>query len=242
MLLHRCATIASRRGFATLSPARLRSSLVWPVVNASLSSLPSASAPTFTTTPLETHCVHRKADIHDPISRFANQVERTREAHTQQAANVTSELAPKRPRDSLLEVSLPFATDEKLRHSFVSANGFVRFGSLLEEMDLLAGRVAYRHSDGFNPARPLVIVTAACDRISLSTTTRELDIQTNMRLLGRTTWVGRTSMEVAVERMTARVDSSALSALPRPRISIRALSVCWFGWRRSGTRSGPARK
>jgi hypothetical protein len=51
-------------------------------------------------------------------------------------------------------------------------------------MDLLAGRVAYEHSDGLSADRPLIIVTAACDRITISPKSKILDLSTDMRLIG----------------------------------------------------------
>ncbi len=43
----------------------------------------------------------------------------------------------------------------------------IRLGKVLEDLDAFAGGVAYSHSDGFSHDRPLTIVTASVDKISL---------------------------------------------------------------------------
>ena len=50
----------------------------------------------------------------------------------------------------------------------MSPFGHVRIGRLLEDLDAMAGNVAFKHADDNNPTtRPLTIVTASVDRIQL---------------------------------------------------------------------------
>jgi hypothetical protein len=92
----------------------------------------------------------------------------------------------------------------------------LRFGMLFEELDSIAGIVAYRHAlsteeqreqakkiismkhhngEGFTPALskklPLTIVTAACNHIELF---GKLGVQDDLILEGSVVWVGRSSM------------------------------------------------
>jgi acyl-coenzyme A thioesterase 9 len=54
-----------------------------------------------------------------------------------------------------------------LREQYVNAFGGLRFGKILEDLDAFAAECAYVHADGFDPQRPVTIVTASCDRIDL---------------------------------------------------------------------------
>ncbi len=102
-------------------------------------------------------------------------------------------LKTKRPADSAYEKILPFSTDHRLRESWINYFGDLRFGKLLEEMDMSAGIIAYKHADGF--ALDLTIVTAACDRIDLLA---PLPSDKDLRIRGRVNHVGNSSMEVGL--------------------------------------------
>ncbi len=113
---------------------------------------------------------------------------------------MNSTIPPKHPRDSRYEKIMPFSTDLTLREAYLNFFGYIRFGKLLEELDMAAGIIAYRHADGF--ALDLDIVTAACDRIDLL---GPLPSDCDLRLQGQINWVGRSSMEVGI-RMESKVD------------------------------------
>ncbi|MGB1693967.1 MAG: acyl-CoA thioesterase, partial [bacterium] len=70
-------------------------------------------------------------------------------------------------------------------------------GKLLEDLDLVAGKVAYANAQGWE--RGLGIVTAACDRIDL---TGSLPSHSDLQLLASVNWVGRSSMEVGIRIST----------------------------------------
>lgn len=67
----------------------------------------------------------------------------------------------------------------------------MRFGKILEDLDALAGNIAFNHVEG----TPL-IVTAGVDRIRLK---RRPEIGSDQQLSGKVTWVGRSSMEIRME-------------------------------------------
>jgi len=66
----------------------------------------------------------------------------------------------------------------------------------MEDLDALAGSIAYRHcDDGDALTRPLTIVTASVDRIWLLA---PLCADHDLRLRGHVSWVGTSSMEVSI--------------------------------------------
>ena len=113
--------------------------------------------------------------------------------------------APTKPRlsrkvaASASEKVLPFSTDLELRERYINFFGGLRLGKLLEDLDLIAGQMAYKHTEGWE--RGLTIVTAACDRIDLL---GELHSDCDLQLLSSINWVGRSSLEVGV-RISSKV-------------------------------------
>ena len=100
---------------------------------------------------------------------------------------------------SASEKVLPFSTDLELRERYINFFRGLRLGKLLEDLDLIAGQVAYKHTEGWE--RGLTIVTAACDRIDLL---GELHSDCDLQLLSSINWVGRSSLEVGV-RISSKV-------------------------------------
>ena len=97
---------------------------------------------------------------------------------------------------------LPFSSDPLLRAEYLSYTGRIRIGKLLENLDLAAGEVGYLHAD---PSRKnTVMVTASCDRITLR---GFLHPEKDMTLHGFVTYVGRSSMELRVERKSSQSSS-----------------------------------
>jgi len=69
---------------------------------------------------------------------------------------------------SWLEITYPFSTDPELRDRYMLADGEgLRAGMFLEELDAFSADCSMRHADGYNPARPLTVVTAAHDGLSI---------------------------------------------------------------------------
>ena len=77
-------------------------------------------------------------------------------------------LLEKSGADSSVAITYGFTSDDALREKYANAWGYIRMGVLLEDLDALAGTVAFNHCDDANPAtRPLLIVTACVDQISI---------------------------------------------------------------------------
>ena len=115
-------------------------------------------------------------------------------AKTKVAAAFNKALISAKVSDSALEKILPFSTDLELRERYINFFNGLRLGKLLEDLDLIAGQVAYRHTEGWE--RGMTIVTAACDRIDLL---GELHSDRDLQLLASINWVGRSSIEVGVK-------------------------------------------
>ncbi|KGG52178.1 acyl-thioester [Mitosporidium daphniae] len=122
-------------------------------------------------------------------------------------------------RDSYIEIILPFSTNENLREEYVNVYGGIRFAKIIEDIDALAGSIAYKHaleplpqSPGNDDAAkhetllPITIVTASVDRIDLQ---QRLDIHEDLRLSG-------SSMDVLIvidKKVNSTTWSPAASAL-----------------------------
>lgn len=115
---------------------------------------------------------------------------------------IASDLRPKGkpPSSARVEVSYPFSTDSMLWESYRSPWGQVRIGKLLEDLDALAGNIAFFHVDSDDTVSDNknfpVIVTASVDKINL----RDRPASTsNLLLSGQVTWTGRSSMEIRMK-------------------------------------------
>lgn len=96
--------------------------------------------------------------------------------------------------ESFSYLVLPFKEDPWLTDFYASAAGRMRMGQIFQDLDALAGRIAYRH---VSPAMP-IIVTASVDRIYM--VKRVDDIQNkNFILSGSVIWTGRSSMEIVIK-------------------------------------------
>ena len=99
---------------------------------------------------------------------------------------------PRAPKTSVVEIDYPFAEDPLLQETYRNAWGQVRFGRILEDLDALAGNIAFAHV--LNPT--VNIVTASVDRIDLTTAP---SLENNQHLQGKVTYVGTSSMEIRME-------------------------------------------
>ncbi len=108
--------------------------------------------------------------------------------------NFKKPLISRKVSDSAFEKILPFSNNFELRDSYVNFFNGLRFGKLLEDLDFIAGRVAYSHTEGWE--RGLTIVTAACDRIDLLD---ELNSECDLQILASVNWVGSSSIEIGMK-------------------------------------------
>ena len=50
----------------------------------------------------------------------------------------------RKPSESYEEIDIPFKDDSELREAYLSAYGYLRVGKVLEDLDAIAGIVAYK--------------------------------------------------------------------------------------------------
>jgi acyl-coenzyme A thioesterase 9 len=106
--------------------------------------------------------------------------------------NVVDLTTPRVPSQSTTQISYPFSTDEFLKETYRNPWGQMRFGKILEDLDALAGNIAFAHVQDPN----LNIVTASVDRIRL---TSAPNLEGDQHLSGKVTYVGTSSMEIRME-------------------------------------------
>lgn len=101
--------------------------------------------------------------------------------------------------DSQVEVVYNFASDPLLGDQYASPWGTMRYGKLLEDLDALAGNVAFKHANDDDPLTRLpVLVTASVDRIRLRPGV-SIPLNKNYILTGRVIWVGKSSMQIRMD-------------------------------------------
>jgi acyl-coenzyme A thioesterase 9 len=102
----------------------------------------------------------------------------------------------KHPRESEVGIPYLFSQDQFLLETYRNPWGEMRFGKILEDLDALAGNIAFNHvvslDDEVGATNPL-IVTAGVDRIRVR---QRPDIGIDQYLSGKVTWVGSSSMEI----------------------------------------------
>ncbi|CAG8930908.1 unnamed protein product [Penicillium salamii] len=110
---------------------------------------------------------------------------------------IKRDLTPKKMSDSFYSAILPLAQDKWLLDSYLNADGHIRLGSLLMDLDAFSGVIAARHTgDGVST------VTAACDRITIENPLMEI---CDLELSGQCTYAtGRSSMEISLQITKAR--------------------------------------
>lgn len=112
---------------------------------------------------------------------------------------------PRRPEQSAHSVTYEFSDprNEALVDKYRNPSGNVRPARLLEDLDALAGTIAFEHCRASGPGGSgLHIVTASVDRIKYM---HRPNLTEDLILGGRVTWVGRSSMEI---QMRAEVSGS----------------------------------
>ena len=112
--------------------------------------------------------------------------------------------------DSRVTVQYGFQSDAQLRESYQDAHGCILVGRLLEDLDALAGNIAFLHCDDSNPnTRALHVVTASVDTIKMSSNHSSLPVCNDYTLSGQVVWSGRSSMDVLIEVHTAEKDQDS---------------------------------
>lgn len=110
------------------------------------------------------------------------------------------ELPSRSMQDSFTSAVIPLGSDLTIRDKYITFLGSVRLGRLMEDMDMFAVWVLHQHVKipNLDPAIPLpyTFVTLLVDQISFTDVVPKND--SDIRLSGHVSWVGRSSVEVVV--------------------------------------------
>ncbi|XP_050699607.1 acyl-coenzyme A thioesterase 9, mitochondrial-like isoform X1 [Eriocheir sinensis] len=118
------------------------------------------------------------------------------------------ELPPRTMKDSWDAAIIPLGSEKRLREKYVTFMGGVRVGRLLEDLDVFAVWLCYKHLK--NPRQtpdlpsPYSVVTALVDRIDFNQGW-SLHPERDIRISGHVSWAGRSSMETIIT-VEQRVD------------------------------------
>ncbi|KAL2801485.1 HotDog domain-containing protein [Aspergillus keveii] len=130
--------------------------------------------------------------VKTPWIEALNKSRETGQPGQSEAPRSKPDLTPKRMSDSFYSAILPLAQDKWLLDTYLNASGNIRLGSLLMDLDALAGVIAYRHTGD-----SVTTVTAAVDRITIEHPLMEI---CDLELSGQVTYAtGRSSMEVSLQ-------------------------------------------
>eukprot|EP00934_Nitzschia_sp_Nitz4_P009268 Nitzschia sp. Nitz4//scaffold337_size18511//15760//17064//NITZ4_008784-RA/size18511-processed-gene-0.4-mRNA-1//1//CDS//3329548322//9258//frame0 len=110
-------------------------------------------------------------------------------ANAEEQGNYLDVHSPRTPAQSETKVSYPFSSDEFLKETYKNPWGQIRFGKILEDLDALAGNIAFAHVRDPHT----IIVTASVDKIQLQDMP---SVQVDQHLSGKVSYVGTSSMEI----------------------------------------------
>ncbi|KAG8848843.1 hypothetical protein FRB91_010438 [Serendipita sp. 411] len=127
-------------------------------------------------------------------------------APTLEPADGASQLAPRPMHYSYSEFVIPFSSNPLVLEQYTNAKGGIRTGKLMEDLDALAGGVAYKHLmkpgvaelTGSINDRGFYIVTASVERLDMLSPLTPKNVK-DLRLSGQVIYSGRSSMEVVVK-------------------------------------------
>lgn len=117
------------------------------------------------------------------------EAKRVQTKSTGKSSGNTVSRAGKPPSASRVEVSYSFSTDKLLLETYRNPWGQMRFGKMMEDLDAMAGNIAFFHVH--DPEK--LIVTASVDRIRLRNAP---SVEKDQHLSGQVTWTGTSSMEI----------------------------------------------
>lgn len=175
-----------------ISSWRYPSAISWPTITTTATATWQSSFSTTTTTTQQEEKPNLQSLFKNPIVHQLWTARQEAKKIHQTNMPVEENLQGKPPLASRVEVAYPFAKDELLMETYRNPWGQARMGKMFEDLDALAGNIAFFHVNDPSP----VIVTASVDRIRLA---RRPHVEQNQYLSGQVTWTGSSSMEIRME-------------------------------------------
>ncbi|XP_046645091.1 acyl-coenzyme A thioesterase 9, mitochondrial-like [Daphnia pulicaria] len=130
------------------------------------------------------------------------------------------ELPVRRMSDSYDTAIIPLGSDISMREKYMTFHKTIRIGRLLEDLDVFAVTLCYKHI--LNPNQPAdisvspySIVTACVDQMDISHVPLRYDA--DIRLRGHVTWVGKSSFEASMEVDQIDKDSNEWNTVTNAR-------------------------
>ncbi|KAI3798073.1 hypothetical protein L1987_33341 [Smallanthus sonchifolius] len=112
----------------------------------------------------------------------------------------------KTPSHSRTTIHYPFSSDYILREQYRNPWNGIRVGKLLEDLDALAGTISFKHCFNYaSMADSLLLVTASVDKMVIK---KPILVDTDLKIVGAVTWVGRSSMEIQLEVLQSNGETS----------------------------------
>lgn len=135
--------------------------------------------------------------IGGPTSYNPEEYNRRRQELTKYVPSSQDDLPTRRMLDSYDSTIIPLGSDKHVRDRYMTHVGGVRIGRLLEDMDIFAVHLVFKHTllpdlPENVTFSPFSIVTALVDRIFIH---GKLVPDQDIKLSGHVTWVGRSSAE-----------------------------------------------
>ncbi|PVZ96968.1 hypothetical protein BB558_007092 [Smittium angustum] len=133
------------------------------------------------------------------------------------------ELVLKTIKDSYCELWLPFKDVPSLLEQYISYMDGIRIGKILEDLDRLAGAIAYKHTSDVNEnVSNTIIVTAAVDRIDIL---EPIESDKNYKASGIITYVGFSSMEISLKLEEVLSDVAETEQTPTKKVLVARFTM-----------------
>jgi len=180
----------------------------------------------------DVHIAHTRTHVTKHLWR-----ERLRKAESGRAATRLSEkLVPRTPRTH--SAVYVWETDEEMREMYRShGTGTVRMGRILEDLDSLAGNIAFFHADDDDDTtKTPQLVTASVDRVRLN---RPLSLDKDLVLRGEVAFVGTSSMVIRMEADECEDEATRSATVDDARTPEPALTADFTFVARDPESNGP---
>lgn len=102
--------------------------------------------------------------------------------------------------ESSLHIPYNFKSDPGLQDAYTDARGSILLGKVFEDLDALAGNIAFLHVVGENRIDSMnlpLLVTASVDKITIAN--RKSIAHGDFILCGQVAWVGKSSLDIIME-------------------------------------------
>ncbi|GBG24277.1 Acyl-coenzyme A thioesterase 9, mitochondrial [Hondaea fermentalgiana] len=163
-------------------------------------------------------------ELRDAVRR-EREVGAVRKSESKTLAEDDDSLEPQTPIST--EVLYEFSKDASLKDKYLNPWHRIRVGNVIEDLDALAGNVAFQHcSANHQDMSSTMLVTASVDRITML---HRASLEDDVKLSGCVSWVGTSSMEIKMQALSSWSQEPFLEALftfvARDRVTGRARRI-----------------